>query len=52
MSGYLHTGMTFQQYADREAIRAAVEVMRRRWPDCEYEIDAVEALGEGIDDGE
>lgn len=32
MSGYRHSGLTREDYEDREVLRAALEVIKRRWP--------------------
>lgn len=56
MSGYRHSGLTQEQYDDREILRGAARVIRRRWPGLEG--DTLIALAdlavqiEGEDDGE
>lgn len=38
-----------QEIEDRETLRRAAEVFRRRFPDCEWEADMIDAMAGEVD---
>lgn len=51
MSGYRNSGLTEQQYEDREVLRSAMEVIERRWPHGRPTVDLLRNWAEAIEEG-
>lgn len=49
MSGYRHSGLTQEQYEDRETLRDAVSVVERRWPDRQATVELLRVLAGRIE---
>jgi hypothetical protein len=50
MSGYKHSGMTREDYEDREQLRSIAELIEERWPgECPILLTELGALIERIE---